>query len=326
MALVLSRKLVRGCTSALLVSVLVWVACNRSESASKAMSPTALDQQATSGPGRRFKVATWNIRSGMGIRGFNTRDWTSDTGNCVDHAKPVNAWGKGLPQRELTALRGDPALVAFAVQEAWHCAAPTEINGVLGFRGASQERNGVALFARHGFSGPVVYEQIDKGENRWAVGGAVCLDPGCVQTIVMFAAHFGGPGDSVVRQAQRVLELLGARPSPRLFMGDLNVSRIDGWSPRAPCTGDQSEAGLRTLSTIEGAGYTDAWAATQSGEGWTGMATRNGCGEPNGNLYRRIDYVFAQGLRPVSTARFGRAEPGADAPSDHVGVVAEYVW
>src|SRR3954447_22940658 len=67
-----------------------------------------------------FKVATWNIRSGMGIAGFATKNWTSDTLNCTDRSQPLNAWGMGLPQEELGKIRDDLAIVAFAVQEAWN--------------------------------------------------------------------------------------------------------------------------------------------------------------------------------------------------------------
>jgi endonuclease/exonuclease/phosphatase family metal-dependent hydrolase len=56
------------------------------------------------------------------------------------------------------------------------------------------------------------------------------------------------------------------------------------------------------------------------------MASRPGCGQPRGNLFKRIDYVFTKGLDVVSTTRFARPEPGADAPSDHAGVTAEIAW
>ena len=110
---------------------------------------------------------------------------------------------------------------------------------------------------------------------------------------------------------------------PRLFMGDLNVYKTDVWNPRVPCTGDDNAGRLRTISLIEGAGYTDAWKATQNSEGWTGMQSRNGCGTPSGNLFKRIDYVYSNNMRTLSTDRFGRATPGGDAPSDHVGLIAE---
>ena len=55
------------------------------------------------GSSRTFKVATWNIRSGMGVRGFATRNWDDETLNCSDPSRPVNAWGVGF--RYLIARR-----------------------------------------------------------------------------------------------------------------------------------------------------------------------------------------------------------------------------
>ena len=51
--------------------------------------------------------------------------------------------------------------------------------------------------------------------------------------------------------------------------------------------------------------------------------SRHGCGVPDGNLYKRIDYVYTLGARVLSTTRFGRAAPGADSPSDHAGLIGE---
>jgi endonuclease/exonuclease/phosphatase family metal-dependent hydrolase len=116
---------------------------------------------------------------------------------------------------------------------------------------------------------------------------------------------------------------MSSRPAPHLLMGDLNVFQVDAWNPPVPCTGRDNPSSVAAIGMIEAAGYTDAWKATQSGEGWTGMATRNGCGVPNGNLFKRIDYVYAKGFRVVSTTRFARAAPGGDSPSDHVGLIAE---
>jgi endonuclease/exonuclease/phosphatase family metal-dependent hydrolase len=270
-----------------------------------------------------FKVATWNIRSGMGIRGFTTTTWDHTTVNCTDRSKPLNAWGIGLPQAELERLRADQTIVAVAIQEAWYCGSPANVNSVLGFRTASQERNGVALLARHGFATPVVYHQIDVKEGRWLIGGDVCLNPACTQAMPMYSTHFGAADeDHVPAQAQNVIDFLASRPTPHLFMGDLNIFRIDAWNPRVPCTSDDHPARLDALARIENAGYLDSWKATQAAEGWTGMATRNGCGTPNGSLFKRIDYVFGKGLRALATDRFARAAPGGDAPSDHAGLIA----
>jgi endonuclease/exonuclease/phosphatase family metal-dependent hydrolase len=287
----------------------------------QARSPVATGAQAGS---RTFKVATWNIRSGMGIRGFHTTSWSSDTINCTDRSKPVNAWGIGLTQAALARVKNDPSIVALALQEAWNCGVPKNVQAVVQFKTASNGRNGTALLARYGFDGPIDYQQIDSKANQWIIGGDVCLDAACSATMPMFSVHFGDAAeDQIPNQAQRALDILKSNSAPRLFMGDLNVYKTDTWNPKVPCTGADNPGRLRTISVIESAGYIDAWKATQTSEGWTGMATRKGCGIPAGNLYKRIDYVFSIGMRTLSTDRFGRAEPGADAPSDHAGLIAE---
>ena len=286
-------------------------------------------QSATS-PSRRdvagtlIKVATWNIRSGMGIRGFGTTSWSHDTLNCHDQSKPLNAWGLGLPQVQLERLAADPLLVAVAIQEAWNCAAPVAINAILGFKTVSREQEGVTLLARHGVSGPMKYQRIDVAANRWMIGGDVCLDPQCGRTVPIFATHFGGASDDDLPvHAGRALEFLRNERRPHLLMGDLNAYRVDVWNPSVPCTGADHPGRVAAINLIEQAGYADAWKATQSSEGWTGMASRPGCGAPEGNLFKRIDYVYAIGARPIATTRFGRAAPGADSASDHLGLIAE---
>jgi hypothetical protein len=267
-----------------------------------------------------FKVATWNIESGMGIRGFTTTSWSSETLNCTDPSKPLNAWGIRLPQAELAHVRDDPAIVAFAVQEAWHCGNPTNINGELGFQAITQEREGTALAARYGFAAAPTYTKIST--NSWVVGGPVCLNAACSSTLPMFATHWSS--DDYVALAHSTVDLLRSQPTPHLLMGDLNVFRIDAWNPKVPCTDADSPGRVNAIQVMEAAGYSDAWKATQGSEGWTGMASRAGCGEPKGNLFKRIDYVYTIGnLKAISTTRIARAAPGADAPSDHVALVAE---
>jgi exonuclease III len=141
--------------------------------------------------------------------------------------------------------------------------------------------------------------------------------------VPVFSTHWAPPGDAFGPVAQRTIEALGSQPAAHVLLGDLNVYRIDTWNPDVPCTGSNSGARIDAITRMEAAGYADAWKTTQGAEGWTGMATRNGCGVPNGNLYKRIDYVYSKNLRAVATTRLARAEPGADAPSDHVMLVAE---
>jgi endonuclease/exonuclease/phosphatase family metal-dependent hydrolase len=274
-----------------------------------------------------FKVATWNVRSGMGIRGFSTTTWTDTTFNCTDRSQPLNAWGEGLPQRALQTIKDDPSIVALAIQEAWRCGSPSNVNSVVQFKTATRQEEGVALLARHGFAGPPLYHQIDKAHNRWLIGGTVCLDPSCSRGVPMFSTHWGGAedGDFPV-QAGRAIEFLATQPAPRLFMGDLNVFKIDQWNPQAPCTVPDAAGRLKTIALIEGAGYVDAWKATQRTHGWTGMTSRKGCGSPSGSLYKRIDYVFSKGFQVRGSWLFARPAPGADAPSDHVGLIAELAF
>lgn len=278
-------------------------------------------------PRRTFKVATWNIRSGMGTRGFETRTWDDETLNCTDRGRPLNAWGVGLPQQELERLKADPLIVAVALQEAWNCGSPPQVNSVLGFKTATREEEGTALLARYGFAAAPLYERLDARNNQWVIGGRVCLDRGCSTAVPMFSTHFysENPG-AIALQAGRLLWTLHEQPLPHLFMGDLNAFKIDQWNPRVPCTAGDAPDRLNVIAQIEHAGYTDVWKATQGGEGWTGMASRRGCGSPAGNLYKRIDYVFGKGLQPVGVTRFARSAPGADSASDHVGLIAEFEW
>jgi hypothetical protein len=268
-----------------------------------------------------FKVATWNIRSGMGIAGFSTTNWTSNTINCTDRSQPLNAWGMGLPQAELGKVRDDRSIVAFAVQEAWNCGNPSNVNGVLGFKDITGERNGTALAARYGFSAAPAY--VNVGGDDWVIGGPVCLDAACSASVPIFSTHWTPPGNAFGPVAQRTLDVLRSQPPAHVLLGDLNVYRVDTWNPDVPCTGPDVAGRVDAIMRMEAAGYADAWKTTQGGEGWTGMTTRNGCGVPNGNLFKRIDYVYTKGFRAVATTRLARPAPGADAPSDHVMLVAE---
>jgi endonuclease/exonuclease/phosphatase family metal-dependent hydrolase len=277
-------------------------------------------------PPRSFKVATWNIRSGMGVRGFTTTTWDSDTLNCTDRSKPMNAWGVGLPQKELERIRTDPAIVVLALQEAWHCGSPGNVNTVLRFKTPTIEQEGVSLLARYGFAAPPRFEQIDPHNHRWIESGRVCLDSSCSTSLQMFATHLGGSDADFLPQVERVMSIVDAERTPRMFMGDLNLFRIDQWNPRVPCTNADSAGRVSAIGAIEHAGFTDTWKALNSGEGWTGMASRKGCGRPNGSLYKRIDYIYTKGLKATAITRFAQPTPGADAPSDHAGLIAEFEW
>jgi hypothetical protein len=265
----------------------------------------------------------------MGIRAAATTAWKHDTLNCSDKSRPLNAWGIRLPQRELERIKADESIVALAIQEAWNCAVPSKVNEVLGFRAATrdQDGNGTALVARYGFAQAPTRERIDAKLNSWVVGGDVCLDTACSASIPMYSTHFEGSSNSdLPPQAESLLALLRTKSVPHVLMGDLNAYRIDRWSPLVPCATPDKPERTRPIELIEAAGYVDAWKKTQDGEGWTGMASRPGCGQPRGSLFKRIDYVFVKGLDVVETGLFARMAPGADAPSDHAGVMAEIAW
>ncbi|HEY7169678.1 MAG TPA: endonuclease/exonuclease/phosphatase family protein [Vicinamibacterales bacterium] len=277
-------------------------------------------------PPRSFKVATWNIRSGMGVRGFTTTAWNSDTVNCTDRSKPVNAWGVGLPQKELERIKDDPAIVVMALQEAWNCGSPKNVNAVLQFKSPTTEQEGVALLARYGFAAPPRFELLDAKNHRWIEAGRVCLDASCASTLQMFSLHLGGSDAEFLPQVEKVISIVDAGSAPRLFMGDLNLFKIDQWNPRVPCTSPDSPGRVSAIAAIERAGFTDTWKALNGSEGWTGMTSRKGCGSPNGGLFKRIDYIYTKGLKATAISRFAQPAPGADAPSDHAGLIAEFEW
>jgi len=274
-----------------------------------------------------FKIATWNIRSGMGISAFSGAAFDHTTLNCTDPAKPMNAWGVKFPQKFLVSeVKNDPAIVAFWTQEAWNCGNPKNLNAVLGFKSIADEAGGVTIAARYGIKGEWMKQRLgDPKHQRWLVGANVCLDAKCRTTLPMFSTHWGGTtSEDFVVQARAALEYLKPQPVPHVFGGDLNIFRIDKWNPERPCTLPDDEGRTAALELIREAGYTDAWASVNRGEGLTGMTSRKKCGQPEGGLYKRIDYLFSKGLTVVSAKRFAQPAPGADAPSDHVGLVVEY--
>lgn len=286
---------------------------------------TAIAYAQATMPRQTFKVASWNIRSGMGISGLAPAPpFASSTINCTDRTRPLNAWGVGVAQKVLEAIDDDPAVVALALNEAWNCAHPAKVNEqVLEWNARSPERNGVAMLARHGVRGEWRVHMVGSGAYQsYLVGGDVCLDEACATAIPMYATHWGGEGAEFPGTARNVIRIVDSHAGPRLFMGDLNIYKIDRWNPRVPCTNPDSDWRLETIRIIAEAGFSDAWKETRTGEGWTGMASRNGCGTPNGNLFKRVDYIHFKELTAVSTVQLGRVAPGHPAPSDHVMLVA----
>jgi hypothetical protein len=282
----------------------------------------------------RFAVATWNVRSGYGAAAAEPgMPFDMNTSNCTDPLRPRNAWGIGFPQQFLEAeIRNDPRVVALALQEAWgSCGNARNIGNLLQWPATSPERAGVALIARYGIVGPwdmwqLEIKNVGAAEDRWVIGGNVCVTPDCTSTAYMWSTHLAPLTDTEWPQhVDRLLDFLARKPLPHLFMGDLNIWQNDQWSPATSCgnpTGPMAEA----LDHIVRRGYVDAWGATQQGEGWTATVPRSGCGvDRAAGPYKRIDYIWSKGLQPVTTMRVGVVAPGAPSPSDHFGVKAQFV-
>jgi hypothetical protein len=279
-----------------------------------------------------FAVATWNVHSGNGA-GLGVATFDQSTQNCVDASKPRNAWGVGLPQRFLASdLAVDQSMVALAVQEAWGtCGNVRNIAAELGWRTVSPERGGVGLIARYGIVGTWETWQIEfrnvggAPEDRWIVGANVCVAPDCVRTIYMWTTHLAATADEEwPRHVGKVLDWLERKSVPHVLMGDFNIWQNDQWSPATNC-GRATPPMAVALANIASAGYVDAWASTQSGEGWTATVGRVGCGPGrDGGAYKRVDYIWSRGLTAVATSRIGAAAAGSPAPSDHVGIKARF--
>ena len=144
-----------------------------------------------------FKVANWNIRSGRGLgamTGF-LRTFDPNTSNCSDRSKPLNAWGVGVPQKELAKLKADPTVIALGLQEAWLCGSPQQVASVLGWKAYVPDyQNGTSVVARYGFAGPISTKKLtsDPADPAWVVRAPVCLDAACTQSVAVHSTHFKG--------------------------------------------------------------------------------------------------------------------------------------
>jgi len=277
-----------------------------------------------------FKIAFYNIRSGWGAQPLKGHAAAfADNANCTRADQPMNAWGAGVVQKELVAkIKNDPAVVALGLAEAWVCASPKNVRHVLDWEAATEERNGTSLLARYGFSGSVDWRQLDTSRNKnpkdtmWVVGARVCLDPKCRATVRVFSTHWSGTGpdgpDTFDRQAAATIDMMKRGGEPHVLVGDLNV-----FEGGAVC---RQQPNNHTLELLRRAGYVDAWPAVHgTAEGYTGMANRAGCGQPEGYAWKRIDYAWSKNLTPTAMDRFGVVAPGEGAPSDHYGIIASFL-
>ena len=121
-------------------------------------------------------------------------------------------------------------------------------------------------------------------------------------------------------QAAQAAELLAgplATDRPVVLAGDLN-SRADG-------------TGTSTYASLRGAGFFDAWTATQGSEPGFTCCHDSDLREPGRQLDERIDYVLVRGpFRVRRTAlvgdELGDLTPSGLWPSDHAGIVARVAY
>src|SRR5947207_11518347 len=86
-----------------------------------ALSGLAIVSALPSAQSRTFKLAFYNIRSGIGIQPLGRRAAPfAETVNCNPASGRVNAWGAGIVQAELVkSIKNDPLIVALGLAEAW---------------------------------------------------------------------------------------------------------------------------------------------------------------------------------------------------------------
>jgi hypothetical protein len=281
-----------------------------------------------------FKIAYFNIQGGKGERPLPGVSCPfTENSNCTDPSLPMNAWGKGIIQTELKSKLSDPAVVALGLGESWQCGSPSAVRNALGWAAVSTSRNGVAIVARHGFAGAEQWLQLDTslnespGDTMWVLKVPVCLNSSCTASVLTFTAHWYGATavdvdsyEAYETQAQQTIDFVGSvPPQPLVLVGDLNVFE----SSSLVC----SQFPLnKPVQMLRDAGLLDAWNAVHGqAQGFTGMWNRAGCGTPEGALWKRLDFAWSKRLAPVSMTRFGMVTPGQCAPSDHAGILVEYI-
>jgi endonuclease/exonuclease/phosphatase family metal-dependent hydrolase len=277
------------------------------------------------------KVAFWNVMSGKGVAALpgHLAPFTN-TPNCTDPTQPLNAWGVGAMQAELTKALSDPSVVALGVAESWSsvCGSPANIRQALGWKANTNEQNGVGLVARYGLAGPEQWQQLDTSLNTvpadtaWVLRVPVCVNSACTDSMPVYVAHWYASGSSssttYATQASQTATFLKntSGGQPHVLVGDLNT-----WEgTTSVCSQAPNNT---TLTYLRNAGYVDAWISVHGAlEGFTGMANRAGCGIPEGYTWKRIDYAWTQPTYPaVDIQRFGMVTPGDASPSDHYGIV-----
>ena len=273
-----------------------------------------------------FKVAQWNLRGGQGVLELAGKPHLFDAGSdCA-----VNAWGSGYMKNELVnKIKNDPDVIALGLNEGYGCAGPSEVQALLGWAAHSNQLNGNGIIAKFGFAGtPEFYELLPPGtpDQMYVVYAQVCRNSTCSATVDVFLAHWGGGGQAVIeQQAIDTRDFMASRAGtrPRVFVGDLNV-----WDQISGHAGSCSETSIKPwgLQTLRDAGYKDAWKELRPTEpGYTQALNRNGCGIPNGAVWRRIDYAWSLGMTATAIEQIGLPqEIGETALSDHLGLKATF--
>jgi endonuclease/exonuclease/phosphatase family metal-dependent hydrolase len=277
-------------------------------------------------PASAFKVANWNVRSGMGIGGKKPQIDHNTTDCRLNASKPGGPFWPAMD-----VIKTDADVVALGVQEAWACATPEAILAYLGWRQATPERNGTGLVTRYGLRGKHVVEQVafkdveGASEDQWLFGGDVCIDADCRSTVRIYSAHFAARDDvGFTAQARNTVAYVKSQPSAdrNIIVGDLNFFMAN--RTFVPC--GTTRATSPPAEVFAAAEYVDAWLVLKPGiDGPTGMWNRRDCGHPEGGLFKRIDYIYSRGLTPTEVRLFATITPMVqDAPSDHAGIVATF--
>jgi hypothetical protein len=277
------------------------------------------------------KVAFWNIMSGKGVDALPGYPAPFvNTSNCTDATQPLNAWGVGASQTALQNALSDPSVVALGLAESWSsvCGSPEHVRQALGWAAHTSEQNGVSLVARYGVAGAEQWQQLDTsmntnpGDTMWVLRVPVCANSACTQTLLVYVGHWYGTGTyaqtSYDNQAKQTASFLQATSGgkPHVFVGDLNT-----WEGTTTvCNQNPNNS---SLGYLRNAGYYDAWLTIHgSAEGYTGMANRAGCGNPEGYTWKRIDYAWSlPTFQPLDIQRWGNQPPGYASPSDHYGII-----
>jgi PKD repeat protein len=297
---------------------------------------SSIDARQSSGDDSTFKVAFLNIKAGKGQQGLAGHACSfQDTTNCTDTTQPLNAWGLGVVQDELIrAVQSDPEVIAIGLAESWEtlCGSARQVQALFGWAARTSTHNGIAMVARYGFAGPEEWVQLDTSLNSntadtmWVVRAPVCMDAACSKSVQVFASHWYADGVTRIqtfeRQAQQTADFLATLPAdtPGVLVGDLNVWEEGG----TVCNQTPVPTAMQILRD---GGNTDAWPTIHgTAEGYTGMWNRNGCGDPVGYLWKRIDQAWSRVVVPIGMTRFGMVTPGDCAPSDHAGIVTRYLW